>query len=285
MSFGLVTIPVQLYSAIDSHDEVKFHLLHGKDKGRVRYRRTCEACGEEVPWQDVVKGIEHGEGYIEFTDEDFEKADVQGSSTIDIQDFVNAVEIDPKYFERPAYLEPQKGAERPYVLLREALRKAGKVGLAKLVIRSRQHLACLKPDGDGILLELMRFADEVRGTDDLKLPRGEEARERELELAQKLIEGMTVPFQISKYKDDYREKLEEIVREKTAGMQPLVHGETPAATKVNDLMATLEKSLAERVSNAPAATSAAVGKPKTKTSGRQAVKKSSRSPKVASDGD
>jgi DNA end-binding protein Ku len=262
---------------VDGHDELKFHLLHAKDKGRVRYRRTCEACGEEVPWQDVVKGIEHGEGYIEFTDEDFEKADVQGSSTIDIQDFVNAVEIDPKYFERPAYLEPQKGAERPYVLLREALRKAGKVGLAKLVIRSRQHLACVKPDGDGILLELMRFADEVRGTGDLKLPKGEEARERELDLAQKLIEDMTVPFQIAKYKDDYREKLEEIVREKTAGAEPIVHGEAPAATKVADLMAVLEKSLAERGANPPAA-AVAVGKPaaKPRPSGRQS---SGRKPK------
>ena len=285
MSFGLVTIPVQLYSAVDSHDELKFHLLHAKDKGRVRYRRTCETCGEEVPWQDVVKGIEHGEGYIEFTDEDFEKADVQGSSTIDIQDFVNASEIDPKYFERPAYLEPQKGADRPYVLLREALRKSAKVGLAKIVIRSRQHLACVKPDGDGILLELMRFADEVRGTGDLKLPKGEDARERELELAERLIADMTVPFEIAKYKDDYREKLEEIVREKTAGAPVVTHGESPAATKVTDLMETLEKSLAALGTKPATPASAAVGKPKSKTSGRQTVKKSSRNPKASDDGE
>jgi DNA end-binding protein Ku len=270
MSFGLVTIPVHLYSAVDAHDEVKFNLLHGKDKGRIRYKRTCETCGEEVAWGDIVKGIEQEDGqWVEFSDEDFEKADVSGSSTIDIQDFVQAAEIDPKYFERPAYLEPQKGGERPYALLREALRKSEKVGIAKLVIRTRQQLACLKPDGDAILLEFMRFADEVRSMSDLKLPPAEEARERELELAMRLISDMTAPFEITKYKDDYREKLHEMIKEKAAGLVA-AHGEAPAATKVTDLMAQLEKSLAERTAR-PVATTAAVGKPasKPRPSGRQ----------------
>jgi len=257
MSFGLVTIPVQLYSAIDAHDEVKFNLIHAKDKGRIRYKRTCESCGEEVAWPDVVKGIEHGDGqYVEFTEADFEKADVHGTSTIDIQDFVSAAEIDPKYFERPAYLEPQKGGERPYALLREALRKAGKVGLAKIVIRSRQHLACVKPDGNGILLEMMRFADEVRSPEGLKLPPAEEARERELDLATKLIADMTVAFEIGKYKDDYRERLAEMIREKTSGLEPVAHGEAGGPTKIVDLMAVLEKSLAERTTKPAAAASA-----------------------------
>lgn len=273
MSFGLVTIPVQLYSAIEGHDEAKFNLLHSKDKGRIRYKRTCESCNEEVAWGDIVKGLEQPDGsFVEFTEEDFEKADVAGSSTIDIQDFVKGAEIDPKYFERPGYLEPQKGGERPYALLREALRKAEKVGVAKLVIRSRQHLACVKPDGNGIVLEFMRFADEVRSMNELKLPPAEEARERELELALKLIEDMTQTFEIGKYKDDYREKLAEIIREKVAGQPAAVAGEAPAATKVTDLMAVLERSLAERVSQKPAApATAAVGKPapKPKPSGRQ----------------
>jgi len=276
MSFGLVTIPVQLYSAIEGHEEAKFNLLHAKDKGRIRYKRTCETCNEEVAWQDIVKGLEQPDGsYVELTDEDFEKADVTGSSTIDIQDFVKSAEIDPKYFERPGYLEPQKGGERPYALLREALRKAEKVGIAKLVIRSRQHLACVKPDGDAIVLEFMRFADEVRGMEELKLPPAEEAREREIELAMKLIEDMTGAFEIKKYKDDYRERLSEIIREKVAGHVPAEAGDAPVATKVTDLMAVLERSLAERGAKPVTATAAAVGKPanKSKPSGRQPAAK------------
>ncbi|HZV03075.1 MAG TPA: Ku protein [Planctomycetota bacterium] len=277
MSFGLVTIPVHLYSAIDQHEETKFNLLHSKDQGRIRYKRTCESCGEEVAWGDIVKGFEHADGqWVTFTDDDFDKADVQGSSTIDIQEFVKAPEIDPKFFERPCYLEPQKGGERPFALLRDALKKADKVGVAKLVMRSRQHLCCIKPDGLGIVLEIMRFADEVRPQTELKLPPVEEGRPKELELAERLIDGMTGPFDITRYKDDYREKLDEIIREKIAGLPPAPVGEAPAPTRVADLMAVLEKSLAERTGKSAApvpaavAPSAAIGKPtsKSRASGR-----------------
>jgi DNA end-binding protein Ku len=246
MSFGLVTIPVQLYNAVEAAEEIHFSLLHKKDMGKIRNKRFCEVDGEEVEWGDIVKGYKHEDSYIEITEEDLDKADVASSSTIDILDFAKAEEIDPKYFERPCYLEPQKGGEKPYALLREALKQSHRVGIAKIVMRTREHLCCVKPDGDGIVLEIMRFADEVRSMADLKLPPASEARERELALASKLIDDMTSPFDVKKYRDEYKAKLEAIIQEKIAGREPVVQGAAPAPTKVTDLMAVLERSLAER---------------------------------------
>jgi len=254
MTFGLVTIPVRLYSAVESGSDVKFNLLHAKDRGRIRYRRTCEVCGQEIEWKDTVKGYEYAEGeYVEMTDEDFAKADIGASQSIEIKDFVDAREIDTKYFEHPYYPEPQKGGEKPYALLREALRRTGRSGVAKVVFRSREQLACVRPDADGvILLEVMRFADEVRAPAELKVPGDTGIEEREMDLARTLIDHMTAPFDISSYHDEYREKIDGILREKVAGAEPAARGQVPTPTKVVDLMKVLQRSLEERTRQAAA---------------------------------
>lgn len=244
VSFGLVTIPVRLYSAIERAEEIRFHLLHAKDRGKIRNKRVCELEGVEVAWQDIVKGYEVAKGeYVEITDEDLAKADVRAAQTVDILDFVKADEIDPKYFEQPYYIEPQKGSEKPYALLREALRRSGKVGVAKVVLRSREQLTCVRPDGNALVLEVMRFANEVREPADLNLPQAALAREAELGLAEELVDRMSAPFDITKYKDELKEKLEAIIREKIAGREPTPRGEAPKPTSVVDLMAALERSL------------------------------------------
>lgn len=246
LSFGLVTIPVELYSAVESREELHFSLLHKKDDGKIRYKRVCEEDGEEVEWSEVVKGWKTDDGYIEVTDEDFEKADVKRSSTIDIQDFCAAEEIEPSYFERPLFLAPQKGGAKPYALLREALKERGRVGVAKVVLRSREQLCCVRPVGDALELEILRFADEVRDSKELDLPGTKEVKARELALAGKLVDEMTAPFDIKNYKDDYKEKLLAILAEKAKGKKPKAVGKAPKPSKVTDLMKLLEKSLGKK---------------------------------------
>jgi DNA end-binding protein Ku len=246
LSFGLVTIPVQLYSAIESAEELHFSLLHDQDDGKIRYKRVCEECSEKVEWAHVVKGWKTEDGLIEVTDEDFEKADVARSSTIDIQDFCAAEEIEPSYFERPLFIAPQKGGAKPYALLREALRERGRVGVAKVVLRSREQLCCVRPVGDALELEIMRYAEEVRDPSELDLPSEKEVKARERELAGRLVDEMTAPFDISKYKDEYKAKLLAILEEKAKGKKPKAVGKAPRATKVTDLMKVLERSLKKR---------------------------------------
>ena len=180
------------------------------------------------------------------TDEDFARADLGSSSAIEIQDFVDASALDPRFFERPCYLEPQRGGERPYALLREALRETGKAGIAKLVIRTRQSLACLVPRGDVLLLEILRFADEVRDPGELSLPPASMARERkaELELAKKLVLQMSSPLRLEKYEDDWKTKVQAVLEEKTRRGSTAAHGHSPAPTRVADLVSALRRSLA-----------------------------------------
>jgi DNA end-binding protein Ku len=247
VSFGLVAIPVQLVNAVESHSEIHFHLLHKKDQGRIRNKRVCELCGQDVPWPDIVKGYEYDDDlFVTVTDEDFEKADVGQSSTIDILDFVKASEVDPRLFERPTYLEPQRGGEKPYALLRTTLEKSGRVGIAKIVLRTRQSLACLMPWDAVLLLEILRFPDEVRGTSELKVPGKAAVPARELELAQKLVSQMSGRFDPEKYRDDWKEKIEAILEEKTKGLVPEARGRAPVATRPLDLVKVLERSLAGR---------------------------------------
>jgi len=170
INFGLVTIPVKLFTAV-RENELHFNQLHSKDKGRIRYQRVCDTCGKEVPWEDIAKGYEYEKGdYVILSDEDLKAANVEATQSIDIAQFVDLDEIDPKFFEKPYYLEPEKKGRHAYALLRDALAKAGKVGIARVVIRSREHLAALKPNGDALLLEIMHFADELVDVDDLNIP-------------------------------------------------------------------------------------------------------------------
>jgi DNA end-binding protein Ku len=248
ISFGLVNIPVALYSATRS-ERISFNLLHKKDMGRVGNVRKCKMCGKELSPDDITKGyqIEKDE-YIEITDQDLEKAEaeVETSRTIQIMDFVEQDEIDPKFFDSPYYIVPGKNADHVYVLLREALKKTGKVGIAKLVFRDREHLAAIKPDGRAIMLDTMHFADEISESDDLKIP-SESAKvgAKEITMAEQLVEMMTDEFNPEKYKDSYREALLEVIDKKAKGVKPKAHTQRQkeAVTNVVDIMSRLKASL------------------------------------------
>lgn len=242
VSFGLVNIPVKLYSASQSH-KLDLDMLHAKDMAPVRYARICRESGEEVPWDEIVKGYEYKKGdYVVLEKEDFEKADPGHMETIDILSFVSEDEVDPNYFEKPYYMEPAKGSEKVYVLLRETLKKTGKVGIARFVFRSREHLGCIRPDNHMLVMNQMRFADELRSPEDLNIPEDVAPGKQELEMATKLVERLSVPFEPEKYHDTYHEELERIIAEKAAGKEP-VPAAGPAKAEIRDLMEALKASL------------------------------------------
>src|SRR5215831_718966 len=183
ISFGLVNIPIALYPAT-RREEFKFRLLRKSDLSPVNYKRVAEKDGKEVPWDQIVKGYEYEKGkYVVLKDEDFDRVDLEATQTVDIQDFVDQEEIDPMFFYKPYYLEPQKGGDKAYALLRDALKHSGKVGIAKVVIKTRQHLAGVKPEDGALILELMHFADELADIEKLHLPKKAEVGKRELHMA------------------------------------------------------------------------------------------------------
>jgi DNA end-binding protein Ku len=248
LSFGLVNIPVQLYSAIQAGERVSFRLLHRTDHSPIRYERVCQKDGKAVPWDDIVKGYEYAKGrYVEMTDEDFKAAALESSKLIEILDFVGADEIDPRYFETPYYLLPVKGGEKPYALLREAIRNTGTVGIGKITMRSNSHhLAGVKVVGDAMVLEIMRFGDELVNTDSFSFPDAEAVRPQELQMAEQLIGNLTEAFDPSKYQDDYRENVMRIIKAKLKGKKvEVAESEEPEATPVVDLMARLQESLSQ----------------------------------------
>ncbi len=232
----------------------------------MNYKRVAEADGKEVPWQDIVKGYEYEKGkFIILKEEDFKRVDLEAAAqTIDIMDFVEVGEINPMYFQKPYYLEPQKGGDKPYALLREALRDSGKLGIAQVVIRTREHLAGVKAQGDAIILEIMHFSDELVDANSLKFPKANLARPRETEIARKLIDGMTSGWNPEKYEDEYKTQLMAMIEEKIK--HPEKKQSSPKAHKtpsnVIDLMSALEESLAHTKSGKAPAVKA---KPRTKS--------------------
>src|SRR6476659_755603 len=246
ISFSLVNIPISLYPAT-RREELKFRLLRRSDLSPVNYKRVAEADGKEVPWDEIVKGYEYEKGkYIVLKDEDFQRADIEATQTVDIQDFVDQEEIDPMFFYKPYYLEPQKGGDKAYVLLRETLAKSGKVGIAKVVIKTRQYLAGVKPEDGALVLELMHFADELADPQKLHVPKKLEVGKREMNMAKLLIDSMTSKWQPEKYKDDYREALMDVIEEKVeAGGKEIEEKprRAPKPTKVIDLVSVLQESL------------------------------------------
>jgi len=246
ISFGLVNIPIALYAAT-RREELKFRLLRKDDLSPVNYKRVAEKDGKEVPWNQIVKGYEYEKGkYVVLRDEDFQRVDLEATQTVDIQDFVDLEEIDPMYFYKPYYLEPQKGGDKAYALLRDALKDTNKVGVAKVVIKTRQYLAGVKPEDGALVLELMHFADELADSEKLHVPRKLEVGKREMDMARSLIGSMTSKWQPEKYKDDYREALMEVIEEKVeAGGKEIEHKpkKAPKPTKVIDLVSVLQKSL------------------------------------------
>lgn len=246
ISFGLVNIPIALYAAT-RREELKFRLLRRSDLSPVNYKRVAEKDGKEVAWDEIVKGYEYEKGkYVVLRDEDFQRVDLEATQTVDIQDFVDLQEIDPMYFYKPYYLEPQKGGDKAYALLRDALKESNKVGVAKVVIKTRQYLAGVKPEDGALVLELMHFADELADPAKLHVPKKLEAGKREMNMAKSLIENMTSKWQPEKYKDDYREALMEVIEEKVeAGGKEIEEKprKAPKPTKVIDLVSVLQKSL------------------------------------------
>jgi DNA end-binding protein Ku len=246
ISFGLVYIPIALYPAT-RREELKFRLLRKSDLSPVNYKRVAEKDGKEVPWDEIVKGYEYEKGkYVVLKDEDFERVDLEATQTVDIQDFVDVDEIDPMFFYKPYYLEPQKGGDKAYALLRDALEDSKKVGIAKVVIKTRQYLAGVKPEDGALVLELMHFADEIADAGKLRVPKKVEVGKREMNMAKSLIDSMSSKWNPSKYRDDYREALMEVIEEKVeAGGKEIEEKpkKAPKPTKVIDLVSVLQKSL------------------------------------------
>jgi DNA end-binding protein Ku len=241
ISFGLVNVPVRMYSAVQEHN-LHFNLVHEPDGSRIGYEKICKAEGKPVPDDEIVKAFEWEKGeWVYLTDEDFAAAEVEGHHTIDISDFVPYEEIDPIFFETTFYLGPQEGGERVYALLAKALESSGLAGVAKFVMRDRQRLGLLRIRDGAITLERMYFADEVRSPDEI-VPDNVKVEKRELEMATELIDRFSGSWDPKKYKDTYRETLCEIIKQKRKGKKVHVERE-PEPEEPADLMDALRASL------------------------------------------
>src|ERR1700733_12212043 len=214
ISFGLVSIPISLFPAT-RREELKFRLLRSTDQSPVNYKRVAEADGKEVPWDKIVKGYEYEKGkFVILKEEDFARVDVEATQTVDIMNFVSLEDVDPLLFYKPYYLEVGKGGDKAYVLLRDALIDTGKIAIAKVVIRARQHLAAVKPQKKGLMLELMHFPKELLDVSEFKEPAEKTVGKSEMNMAKQLIESMTTGWEPEKYDDEYHEALEKMIEEK-----------------------------------------------------------------------
>jgi DNA end-binding protein Ku len=268
VAFGLVNIPIELYSATREH-RPKFRMLHAKDESPVHYERVCQTEGKPVAWEDLVKGYEFEKGrFVVLTKDDFKTAALEKTKTIDILDFVDPKEIDERYFETPYYLQPGKGADRAYALLRDAIKESGKIGIAKIILRDAQHLAAVETIGDAMVLTMMRFADELADLEDFKFPKSEGIRPGELKMAMQLIDSLASSWEPEKYTDEYKENLMRVIQGKLKGKRPkLQERETKQSADVVDLMARLRASLEAK--GGPARKAASAAKTKKKSSGRK----------------
>ncbi|MEU8323034.1 Ku protein [Nonomuraea sp. NPDC048881] len=243
ISFGLVTIPVKLYSATEQKD-VSFHQVHRDDGGRIRYKRVCTVDGEEVPYADIAKGYELATGeMVVLTDEDFEDLPLSTSRRIDVLQFTPAAQIDPIYFAKSYYLEPDAQGAKPYVLLRDALESSGQVAVVKVALRQRESLATLRVRDGVFVLETMLWPDEIRVPDFEFLEEDIEVRAQELKMAESLITTMESDFDPSEYHDTYREALQQVIEAKVAGKEVVAAPEEEEAGPAVDLMAALRASV------------------------------------------
>jgi DNA end-binding protein Ku len=250
ITFGLVNIPVGLYTA-EEREELSLHLLDKRNMARVRYKRVNEETGKEVPWEDTVRGYEFADGrYVVLSDEDLKRASPEKTQTIDILDFVDLDEISPVYFDKPYFLAPDKKGAKSYALLRETLKRTRKVGIATVVIRTKQYLAAVIPQDDVLLLEILRYPHELRKAEDLDLPSGKAGvTDRELDMAERLVEGMVDTWEPSRFKDTYFRDLKKMIDQRVEAGQlekappPADEEKKPARSNVVDLMALLKQSV------------------------------------------
>ena len=249
ISFGLVSIPIELHTAVRDH-RPKFRMLHAKDKSPVKFERVCIRDGHAVAWADLVKGYEYAKGhFVVMTKEDFQAAAVEKTRTVAIIDFVKADEIDDRFFETPYYLVPAKGGERAYALLREAMRESGRIGIAKFILRDAQHLAAVEVIEQAIVLSVMRFADELVDTKPFDFPSAQGVRKPELDMAKALVNSLAAGWDPAKYTDEYRANLMRIIQGKLKGKE--VRLEAPAEPRqaaVVNLMERLRQSLDQAAS-------------------------------------
>lgn len=241
ISFGLIHIPVRLYSA-SKNRELKFKLLHKKDLSEIRYARICKADGKEIPWEDIVKGYEYRPGdYVVLTEEDFQKANPKKTKTIEIIDFTGEDQIDSMYYDTPYYLEPEKGSSKAYNLLREALKRSKKVAVGNYVLRQHEHLGVIKAHGDVLVLNQLRYHSELKSPKGLNIPKEAPLVKNEVDVALKLIEQLTKPFRPGDYSDTYTDEVKKIIVQKSKGKKIKVKKEKKP--KVHDIMALLKESL------------------------------------------
>jgi DNA end-binding protein Ku len=254
ISFGLVNIPVGLFTAASSADELSFRQLDRRNMSPIGYKKYNKASGEDVEGEEIVKGYEYESGhYVVLSDEDLRRANPEKTQTVEITDFVELDDIEPVYLDKPYYLAPTGKNKKGYALLREALRRTRKVGIAKVVIRSREYLSAVIPQGDVLVLEILRYPHEIRSADDLEVPRGEPEelgiKERELELAEQLVAGMTSDWEPAKYTDTYRDDLLALIQQRIESGQTDAPDETPVPEldeergEVIDIMALLKRSV------------------------------------------
>jgi DNA end-binding protein Ku len=252
ISFGLLQIPVMLYTAERRTEELHFRQLDKHDLSPIRYERVNASTGKPVEWKDIVKGFEYEpDNFVVLEPDDLKKANVKATQTLDIQDFVHADQIDPAFFETPYYVVPQKRAQKAYVLLREALKKKNAIAIATFVLRTREHLCALMPVGEAIMLEVLRFGHQLRRPKDMPLPSGKEAPigQRELEMAERLIDGMMTDWEPAKYRDHFYADVMKMIEEKAKTGTVKAHGTEKrgeVAADVVDLLDLLKKSVAQK---------------------------------------
>jgi DNA end-binding protein Ku len=244
VSFGLVSIPIKMYSASESRN-IDLDMLDKHDHARIRYKRVNEDTGEEVVWKDIVKGFKKDDAYIILEKEDFENANVKKSKTIDIEEFVEETEVADMLFKSPYYLEPQKEGGKAYNLLRDALKKTGKLGVATFVMRQKENLSLIGVYKNVIVLHVIRFAEEIRDPKEVKIP-ATKPSDKEISMAEDLIENYTEKFDFKKYKDVYNKQLLKIIDSKATGKKVKVEKTESEPTAAKDLMAKLKASLDQR---------------------------------------
>jgi DNA end-binding protein Ku len=242
ISFGLVNIPIRLFAATESKG-LKFRFLHNVCHTPIAYEKHCPTCGREVEQEEIVRGYEYEKGrFVVLKDEDFEQIPTKTTKSIDIVDFVSLFEIDPIFYNRTYYLEPADGGQKAYALLRQAMKEAGRVAVAKVVIRDKETVAAIRVKDECLLLETMYWADEIRTPKQLDLPQQVEVNEKEVKMARTLIDSLAAAFEPEKYTDEYRQELLQIIAAKMEG-EEVVGGESPSPGKVIDLMEALKESI------------------------------------------
>jgi len=267
INFGLVTIPVRLFTAV-RENEIHFNMLHKKDKGRINFQRVCSVDGKKVEWNEIVKGYEVGDGeYVLISDEDIKSVRIEATQSIDIQEFVDLGEINPILFDKPYYLEPEKKGRHAYALLRDALAESNKVGIARVVIRTKEYVCALKPNGNALVLELMHYPDEIVDASDFEFPPAKEkASAGEMKAAKMLIDTMTDKFEPEEYHDRYRDAMMALIEARAKGkpIKALAAAKAKPATEVVNLMDVLQQSLKQGKKRPVAAN----GKSKSESNGK-----------------